>query len=83
MSTMHVLLSVSFPYINNLSLMCLLLICLFLDVPVFVSKPHFLDAKDYLVNVTGLKPIREIHDAFLNVEPVSSHVHVYTCTCTC
>ena len=42
------------------------------DVPVFVSKPHFLDAdKHYLENVTGLKPIRNKHDAFLNVEPVS------------
>ncbi len=45
------------------------------DVPVFVSKPHFLDADPvYLSYIDGPKPNRDIHDAFLNVEPVSRSV---------
>ena len=46
--------------------------CPSVDLPVFVSKPHFLDAdKSYLDGVNGLHPNRSLHDAFLEVEPVS------------
>ena len=52
------------------------LICFFLyilDVPIFVSKPHFLDADEsYRENVSGLSnPDPKIHDSYLCVEPVS------------
>ena len=41
-------------------------------MPVFVSKPHFLDADEsYLHGVNGLHPNRSINDSFLEVEPVS------------
>lgn len=43
-----------------------------IDAPVFVSKPHFLDAdKSYLDGVIGLHPNLSTDDAFLEVEPVS------------
>ena len=45
---------------------------MFTDMPVFVSKPHFLDAdKSYLEGVNGLNPVRKLDDAYLEVEPVS------------
>lgn len=46
--------------------------CPYTDLPVFVSKPNFLDAdKSYLDGVIGMHPNRSIHEAFLEVEPVS------------
>ena len=46
------------------------------DVPIFVSKPHFLDADEYYSNdINGPASIREKHDSFLNVEPVRAHTH--------
>eukprot|EP00455_Lapot_gusevi_P016383 TRINITY_DN18443_c0_g1_i7.p1 TRINITY_DN18443_c0_g1~~TRINITY_DN18443_c0_g1_i7.p1 ORF type:complete len:297 (-),score=125.38 TRINITY_DN18443_c0_g1_i7:27-917(-) len=47
-----------------------------LGVPIFVSKPHFLDvppaATSYLINkVQGLSPNSELHDTFLSVEPLT------------
>ena len=44
-------------------------------ITLFVSKPHFLDADhNYLANVSGLHPIRALHDTFLDVEPISGVV---------
>ena len=41
-------------------------------VPIFASKPHFLDGDPgYVANVTGLHPNRSLHDSFLNVEPLT------------
>ena len=41
-------------------------------VPVFGSKPHFLDGDPALLEkVNGLRPIRELHDSFLDVEPTT------------
>jgi len=38
--------------------------------PLFVTKPHFLDGGDVLVNsVNGLHPTKETHDTFIDVEP--------------
>ena len=44
-----------------------------LDVPIFVSKPHFLDADNfYMKKVSGLRVAnRSKHDSYLWVEPVS------------
>lgn len=37
-----------------------------------MSKPHFLDADESVINgVTGMKPEKEKHDTFLDIEPVS------------
>merc|ERR1719326_2555282 len=43
------------------------------SAPIFVSKPHFLDADEYYINnVHGLTPPdRKKHDIFLQVEPKS------------
>ena len=39
-------------------------------LPLFVSKPHFLDADPILSgSVVGLTPTREAHDTFLDIEP--------------
>lgn len=41
------------------------------DVPIFVSKPRFLDADPvYLENVTCPKPNASKHDSYLCIEPV-------------
>ncbi|OXA50660.1 Sensory neuron membrane protein 1 [Folsomia candida] len=38
--------------------------------PVVMSKPHFLDADESVINgVTGMKPEKEKHDTFLDIEP--------------
>mmetsp|Transcript_11291 Transcript_11291/g.15628 ORF Transcript_11291/g.15628 Transcript_11291/m.15628 type:complete len:420 (+) Transcript_11291:59-1318(+) len=37
--------------------------------PVFMSKPHFLDAPYFLSQVSGMNPNREKHDTFVYVEP--------------
>ena len=66
--------------LNNTMYVCLLFtvgFC-FIDLPVFVSLPHFLGAdRSYLDGVIGLKPNKSLHEAFLEVEPVS-----LTATCT-
>lgn len=39
-------------------------------LPLFISKPHFLDADPwYVSSVVGMQPNREIHDVYLDVEP--------------
>jgi len=41
-------------------------------VPMFASKPHFLDADPvFLTNVTGLCPNASIHDSYMGVEPIT------------
>ena len=41
-------------------------------VPVFGSKPHFLDGDPILLEkVNGLNPNRELHESFLDVEPTT------------
>ena len=53
------------------------------NVPLFASKPHFLDGDpDYGENVTGLEPNRSLHNSFLNVEPLTG-VCVCLCVCVC
>eukprot|EP00386_Alphamonas_edax_P000663 GDKI01002080.1.p1 GENE.GDKI01002080.1~~GDKI01002080.1.p1 ORF type:complete len:299 (+),score=87.08 GDKI01002080.1:3-899(+) len=43
-------------------------------VPIFVSKPHFLDADEwYTEQVTGLSPDRQLHDTVLYVEPITGN----------
>ncbi|XP_065885904.1 lysosome membrane protein 2-like [Dysidea avara] len=45
------------------------------NLPVFVSLPHFLGAdQSYLDGVIGMKPNRSIHEAFLEVEPMTGAV---------
>lgn len=45
------------------------------NVPLFVSKPHFLDADPaYLGNVSGLKPDRAKHDSYVSAEPITGAV---------
>lgn len=39
------------------------------DAPIAISKPHFLDAPEKLIGITGLNPLREEHDTFVDVEP--------------
>ncbi|KAI6653529.1 Lysosome membrane protein 2-like [Oopsacas minuta] len=45
------------------------------NLPIFISKPHFLDA-DAIVfrNIIGLKPNRTKHDSYVNVEPLTGFV---------
>lgn len=39
--------------------------------PILVSLPHFLDgSQDYLSKVEGLKPERDLHETFIELEPV-------------
>jgi hypothetical protein len=41
-------------------------------LPMFLSKPHFLDGAYSLYNdVDGLKPDRQIHDTFIDIEPIT------------
>jgi hypothetical protein len=41
-------------------------------LPLFVGKPHFLDADPALATaVTGVSPNASIHDTFIDVEPIS------------
>lgn len=40
--------------------------------PVFISKPHFLDADPYYASrVAGMQPNRSLHDENLMIEPMS------------
>ena len=49
------------------------MLMLYVDLPVFVSKPHCLDCDpEYFKNVSGYHPDREKHDPFSYIEPVSS-----------
>ena len=44
-------------------------------IALFASKPHFLDAdRDFLANVSGLRPNRALHDSYLAVEPITGAV---------
>ena len=58
-------------------------------VPLFVSKPHFLDADpDYLANVSGLHPNRAEHDSYVGVEPITGNYNSHelllsVCVCVC
>lgn len=39
-------------------------------LPLFLSKPHFLDGdSSLLAGVKGLNPVRSIHDTYLDIEP--------------
>ncbi len=53
------------------------------NVPLFVSKPHFLDADpDYLKNISGLHPDRAEHDSYVGVEPITGNTDTHVClTC--
>ena len=45
------------------------------NLPIFVSKPHFLDADPIVSrNIIGLKPNRSKHDSYVNVEPLTGFV---------
>ena len=47
--------------------------CLSVVVPVYGSKPHFLDGDPSLTkNVIGMHPVRSKHDTVVDVEPVSN-----------
>jgi lysosome membrane protein 2 len=57
-------------------------------VPLFVSKPHFLDGSSILqANVYGMVPHRESHDTYLDIEPrtgalVRAHKRLQVRDCT-
>ncbi|MFX1377240.1 MAG: hypothetical protein ACFFA0_15660 [Promethearchaeota archaeon] len=45
------------------------------EVPLFISKPHFLDADPKLINsVSGIYPSKELHDTHLDIEPITGIV---------
>ena len=45
------------------------------NLPIFVSKPHFLDADPVVSsNIIGLVPNRSKHDSYVNVEPLTGFV---------
>lgn len=47
--------------------------CRYGDPPVFVSLPHFYRARPlYLEKLEGLRPMKEKHEFFATIEPVSS-----------
>ena len=47
-------------------------------IPLFGSKPHFLDGDPLLLqSVSGLTPVRNIHDSVIDVEPITG-VSVYS-----
>ena len=42
-----------------------------MGVPMIISKPHFLDAdRNLLKAVEGLKPVKKLHDNYLQFEMV-------------
>lgn len=43
---------------------------IFKGVPIFISKPHFLDGPWYQKRVIGINPNSSIHNTFLDIEPV-------------
>ena len=45
------------------------------NLPIFISKPHFLDADPVVFrNIIGLVPNRSKHDSYVNVEPLTGFV---------
>ena len=49
-------------------------------VPMFGSKPHFLDRDPLLLEkVNGLSPSRDLHESFLDFEPLT-RANVHACT---
>jgi len=43
--------------------------------PIYISKPHFLDVPGNWINkISGLTPSRELHDTYLDVEPMTGVV---------
>ena len=45
------------------------------NLPIFVSKPHFLDTDPIVSrNISGLMPNRSKHDSYVNVEPLTGFV---------
>ena len=45
------------------------------NLPIFISKPHFLDADPVVFhNIVGLVPNRSKHDSYVNVEPLTGFV---------
>ena len=48
---------------------------LYIGVPVIMSNPHFYEAsKQYLSAVDGLNPKAELHESYVDLEPVSSQL---------
>ena len=53
--------------------------------PIIMSAPHFYNGDPYLVNaVDGLKPIKELHDTVLDIEPtlgiaLNAHKKIQAC----
>jgi len=44
-------------------------------IPLFFSKPHFLNGNDYLIHsIDGLNPNKLHHDTYLDVEPITGAV---------
>jgi len=47
-------------------------------VPVLMSTPHFLDGDETLVDaIDGIQPVRESHQTFLHVEPLSGLIFLF------
>lgn len=43
-----------------------------IGAPVYISNPHFYQADPSLLHaVHGLKPVRELHETFFKIQPVS------------
>ena len=45
-----------------------------IGAPLFISKPHFLDAVSTASSVGGLAPNKDLHDLFIDVEPITGAV---------
>jgi hypothetical protein len=44
-------------------------------IPLFLGKPHFLDAEQNLIDsIIGLNPMKELHNTYLDIEPISGAV---------
>ena len=55
---------------NNIAL---LVVRVFVGAPIVMSQPHFYQgAKQYKDAVRGLHPEKELHETFVDVEPVST-----------
>lgn len=54
------------------------IIIIYEGAPVSMSAVHFLDSfEQYLGGVQGLQPDKEIHETFLDIEPVQMHTHIW------
>ena len=41
-------------------------------IPIIMTAPHFWNAdKDLVTQMNGVKPDRELHDTFLDIEPIT------------